>query len=147
LTQQSAFVELGVAPKQKANARFAFDRSAQEARFFDAGRERLVLPIVKNDPLSYASSSPKEASSVDPADSNSRDGGQRLKDNTDNALGPLIVALLGKLPKAGLVWPMAARARWLRTLAMNFAQVNLLDEKDKDEMEIEIKVIDLLQGL
>ena len=39
------------------------------------------------------------------------------------------------------------RAGWLRTLAMNFAQVYLLDEKDKDEMEIEIKVIDLLQGL
>jgi hypothetical protein len=32
-------------------------------------------------------------------------------------------------------------------VAMNFAQVYLLDEKDKDEMEIEIKVIDLLQGL
>ncbi len=32
--------------------------------------------------------------------------------------------------------------------AMKFAQVYLLlDEKDKDEMEIEIKVIDLLQGL
>lgn len=39
------------------------------------------------------------------------------------------------------------RAGWLRTLAMNIAQVYLLDEKDKDEMEIEIKVIDLLQGL
>ena len=41
---ESAFARMGVAAKQTDKARQAFQRSALQARFFDAGKDRLVEP-------------------------------------------------------------------------------------------------------
>ena len=43
---ERTFIDFGVAPKQKDNARLAFEKSARFAGFFGAGDDRLVEPVI-----------------------------------------------------------------------------------------------------
>lgn len=47
---EQAFVGFGVRPKRKGNARWAFDRSARQAGFFDHGDNRLIAPVIVDAP-------------------------------------------------------------------------------------------------
>ena len=44
---ETTMVAMGVAPKQKSNARQVFQRSATQAGFFAYGNTRLVYPVIK----------------------------------------------------------------------------------------------------
>lgn len=102
---------VGVAEKQKNKARQVFERSAEQAAFFEHGKNRLVMPGV-------ASNDEKL-----PPGGKGGGGGNSLN------LDPLLLALLQKIPSSAEDWPAEKRVRWFRTFAMNVSQV--YDEDDK----------------
>lgn len=119
-------VGLGVAEKQTGRARQVFERSAEQAGFFEHGKNRLVMPAV-----AVRDFVPP------PLDDDKKKGGDDGGDGIDRlGLDPLLIALLKKIPTSG-EWPAAQRVRWFRTFAMNVSQI--YDEDDKPvEMKIEL---------
>lgn len=97
---------LGVASKQKDRARQVFERSADQAGFFEHGRNRLVQPGVT------AATGKPPAEEQKGKGSNGGGGGDDLD--------PLIGALLQKLPKAGEQFNQQERTTWLQMIAMAF---------------------------
>lgn len=125
-----AFVEFGVPPKQKDKARLAFERSAQFAGFFHAGKDRLVEPIIPGTPSSNGRQS-HEASA----------GSSRMEvpiaDPLPTAAQQLLIkGLLERLPSPDEKWTLNERARWLRALAVNLAMIYGAE----DDCEIAISV-------
>ena len=106
---QREIVDLGVAEKQKDRARLVFERSAEQAGFFEHGRDRLVLPGV------HAGSEP--AIPNDRLGGGGNDGGGRVPPPD---IDPIITGLLARLPKAGAVWPEPERDLWLQLLKGSF---------------------------
>ncbi|TAK47797.1 MAG: hypothetical protein EPO23_09720 [Xanthobacteraceae bacterium] len=126
-------VGLGVAEKQTGRARQVFERSAEQANFFEHGKNRLVMPAVAlRDP------SPDGGDDKNKNKNKNGDGGGGGDDDLD-ALGldPLLIALLKKIPASG-EWPAAQRLRWFRTFAMNVSQIYDTDS-DPVEMKIELE--------
>ena len=105
--------DLGVSEKQKEKARQVFERSADQAGFFEHGRSRLVLPgVAKGSSPTPAPTPGKKVENESSIGGGSGDGGNGPSD-------PLISALIQKLPKAG-PWPSDDRVMWLQMVAMAF---------------------------
>jgi len=125
---EQAFVTYGVAPKQKTNARLAFDKSAKQAGFFSAGPERLIEPIIGGTtPQSERRGAPDEEGN----------GGGRGRtgsyiDSEASGLHPFIQGLLGTLPEPQTNWTVEGRAKWLQAAA------NIFDLMYKGSGEIHI---------
>lgn len=100
---------LGVAEKQKERARQIFERSAEQAGFFEHGKTKLVLPAIK-ETESGKTEPPKKSGSGEIADPGLQ-------------LDPLIMALLRKIPKTEDGWPADKRLRWFKTFSMNVSEV------------------------
>ena len=103
---ERGIVGLGVAEKQTGRARQVFERSAEQANFFEHGKNRLVMPAVAL----------RERPS-DPTEKNKTKNGSGGGDGSDlDVLGldPLLIALLKKIPTSG-EWPAQQRLRWFRT--------------------------------
>ena len=122
---ERAFEGFGVAPKQKVRARQAFDRSAQQAGFFDHGnRDRLVRPVGVGtiSGVSEDNGNPDEDQTPDEpverggGDSGGGGGGKRT-------LHPFIQGLLDTLPEQGTLWTVEGRAAWLQAAAQNFTLI------------------------
>lgn len=96
-------VGLGVSEKQKERARQVFERSAEQAGFFEHGKNKLVMPGV-------AGGAPRKDDDRKPGGGG--DGGGGVDD-------PLISALIQKLPKSG-PWSADERVNWLKLLTMAF---------------------------
>jgi hypothetical protein len=109
-------VALGVSEKQKERARQVFERSADQAGFFEHGKNRLVMPGVGT----AGHRKPNEHKS-----GGSGSGGGGGGD-------ALIQALIDKLPASG-PWSADDRVNWLKMLVMGFQVAYGTDE------EIEIK--------
>jgi len=122
---EHAFVGFGVARKQKERARQAFDRSAQQAGFFDqGGRDRLIRPPVGS--TSQSSFDDESSSARVEADTNSETagyggggangggGGRRGR------LHPFIQGLLDSLPEPETNWAEEGRAKWRQAAANIF---------------------------
>jgi hypothetical protein len=132
---EHAMVGFGVAQKQKDRARQAFDRSAQQAGYFDqGGRDRLVRPPVGS------SSGAVESNEVgsgagrveQPAPDNNSGGGS--KDGGGPGGGgrhPFVDGLLKTLPATGTVWSVEGRAAWLEAAASVFKLLYQGDGKIK----------------
>jgi hypothetical protein len=118
---------LGVAEKQKVRARQVFERSADQAGFFEHGRDRLVEPAVRETP-------PR----TPPHDPPQRGGNGGGGDEGGLSLDPLLMALLRRVPKPKDGWPSERRVRWLRTFVMNISQIYDDDEK-APEITIEVR--------
>lgn len=108
---EQAVVAMGVAPKQRTNARYAFDRSAKYAGYFEHGNDRLVAPVE-----GVIAPPPKVAPAAEP------ERGQfshlaNLAPKRD--LDGVITALIDKLPE-GNSFPQGDRAAWLTMMAMAF---------------------------
>lgn len=125
LALEREIVALGVAEKQKDRARQVFERSAQQAGFFEAGRERLVRP-------GFAPSTEPDVSATG---TNEKKGGGDDGGGTGLSLDPLLTALLQKIPSKQDGWPAAKRVRWFRTFAMNVSQIY-----DDDDSPVELKI-------
>lgn len=121
LPLEHAFVGFGVAPKQKDKARLAFDKSAQQAGFFDqGGRDRLIRPPTAGGTSADAAEQNSQEISNLKEDQNPyrrRSGGGGS--GTGN-LHPFIAGLLERLPEADTVWSIEGRAAWLEAAASVF---------------------------
>jgi hypothetical protein len=103
-------VQLGVSEKQKGRARQVFERAAEEAGFFEHGKNRLVMPGVA--PGTPAKNKEKDKNVE----------GHHHHHGSGNGGGPqdtLIQALIEKLPPAG-PWSADERMNWLKLLTMAF---------------------------
>jgi hypothetical protein len=103
-------VTLGVSEKQKDRARLVFERSAEQAGFFEQGNQRLVMPGV-----AYQPEAPRENESEKPK---SEPGGGHEPPSSE--LHPFIQGLIQTLPEPEDDWPVAGRVKWLQTAANIF---------------------------
>lgn len=101
---------LGVAEKQKDRARQVFERSADQAGFFEHGRNRLVMPAIKDGNA--------KPSSEDERNGNGDGGG-----DGPTGLDPVIKSLVDKLPPPNSVWADPDRKLWLQILESSFKLV------------------------
>ncbi|QPF87580.1 hypothetical protein IC762_15370 [Bradyrhizobium genosp. L] len=114
---EQTFVDMGVAPKQKTNARLAFDRSAKQAGFTSLDPDRLIEPMlnaVGNVPV---------AASVGKLEAPMSFGGGAGSAHLD----PLIVGLLDRLPSPGKPWSEDKRRKWIQTLEANLEMIYPID--------------------
>lgn len=103
------FVGLGVSEKQKDRARQVFERSAEQAGYFDHGRDRLVAPGI----VAGAADDP------DPNKDKDKDKGKKDGNGDGSGTGNSVLdALLKSLPKEGTNWPIDDRVSWLTMVAM-----------------------------
>jgi hypothetical protein len=122
---ERTFQSFGVAPKQVERARQAFQRSAQQAGYFDHGsRDRLVRPPIGS-ATGTASESPAEryqAFEPEPEVENNGGGtgGSGGGRRPPRGLHPFIQGLLDTLPEPNTNWTVEGRAQWLQTAANIF---------------------------
>jgi len=127
---ERAFVDLGVAGKRGRNARWAFERSARQAGFFDHGEDRLVAPLV-NDAIK-AETEAQQVSSVTASKLHSIE-----REDVPTQRHLLIEGLLQTLPNPHTDWALGERIKWLGAAA------NIFDVlfSSGHEGDVEIKVI------
>ena len=107
---------LGVSDKQKGRARQVFEKSAEEAGFFEHGKNRLIMPGVvtgREQPGEQQREKPK-------TDQKNGGVGGNGGDDKPPEIDPIIRGLLARLPKSGDVWPEAERTLWLELLKGSF---------------------------
>lgn len=104
-------VGLGVSDKQKDRARQVFERAAEQAGFFEHGKNRLVQP-------GLASRSDKSSETPPPPPPPPPGGGGGGGGGVTGDM--LLDALIAKLPKAGQTWDVDARITWLKMVEMGF---------------------------
>lgn len=113
----ATIVGFGVSAKQKETARRVFQRSAEQAGFFEIAKDRLTYPSLKG---AGESSAPPLNVEDHPAYSGKKKtiggGGGDGRDGHH----PLIEGLIKALPQPGADWPVEARRKWLQAAAMNF---------------------------
>ncbi len=126
---ESALVSLGVSSKQKERARQVFQKSAQEAGFFQFGKDRLVMPAIKASAATPA---------VTPAVIEPEPEKKKTSKEDDDDLHPFIKGLLTKLPKPDDEWTQEGRAKWLETAANIFDL--LYKNSDDNNRVISIRV-------
>jgi hypothetical protein len=119
---ENEMIRLGVAAKQADKARQAFQRSAEQAGFFELGKDRLVLP---------AGTTPLDNSGpgADPETGDSEHGAQPPNGRTHPDAGggggggignppkrhPAIEGLLDELPPRGVEWADTDLDDWVTT--------------------------------
>ena len=124
---EAELVALGVAETLKATARRVLESSAEQAGFFEAGRDRLVQP-------GYGQAPPVIEPGSDKRDKKGHSGSGG-GDGTGLDLDPLLIAHLKRIPTTAEGWPAAKRIRWFRTFAMNVSEIY-----DDDGEPVEIKI-------
>lgn len=141
---ENTFVNFGVAPKQKERSRQAFDRSAQQAGFFEAGgRDRLIRPAVPTLSGVAADESAAEIEAPAPETSDGNGSGAGYGNRFGGGSGggrpprhhPFIEGLLQTLPEPGTLWTVEGRAAWLQAAAQNFTLIY------KGEGKIEVQAV------
>lgn len=135
---------LGVSSKQTDKARQAFERSAKQAAFFEAGEDRLVRP--KADQITARQESPPDEEKQRRLDDEDRQRRERERERDRNRGGggdgpddPLIVGLVQRLPETSEKWDAAARAAWLKLAVSIF---DVVYGKADDDIEIKTKGTD-----
>jgi hypothetical protein len=124
---EQTFVQMGVSPKQKTNARLAFDRSARQAGFSTLDPDRLIEPMVTVELSARSTIMAKGAGGM----------GRTLSIDAppvvDESLGldPLVKGLLSRLPKQGSSWSIEARKKWLQTFEANLEMIYPPPEREK----------------
>jgi hypothetical protein len=109
-TLETEIAGLGVAEKQKGPARQVFARSAQQAGYFEHGKNRLVRPGVA--PLADGGGADADRGKIGGAGGGSDEPPRH----------PFIEGLLRTLPdpEADDEWPLDKRVKWLQTAANIF---------------------------
>jgi hypothetical protein len=111
---EQTLVQMGVAPKQKTNARLAFDRSAKQAGFSTLDPDRLIEPMVGGG----SGSGPPPPAAVGKGTMPTSFAG-----SGGAALDPLIGGLLDRLPPPGEIWSTEKRKKWLQTFEANLEMI------------------------
>lgn len=127
---EAAMGTLGVAAKQRERARQVFQRSAQEAGFFQFGTDRLVMPAIK------ANAAPVI---TQPHTEQDPDKKKKSKDEDDDELHPFIKGLLRKLPQPETEWPVEGRTKWLQAAVTIFDLIYTDSDDSRRSITIEAK--------
>jgi hypothetical protein len=139
---ERTFVSYGVSSKQAERARQAFERSAQQAGYFDqGGRDRLVRPVLSDEDQLTASIEPEDFGG---GGGGGGDPGARLAVRASPANGrssyaplhPFVQGLLDTLPEPETNWTVEGRAKWLQAAA------NIFDLMYKGSGEITVKAVE-----
>lgn len=112
-------IGMGVAEKQKSRARQVFEKSAEQAGFFEQGRNRLVKP-------GFIEGKPNETppgETKDTARETTKGSVSGEDDAPTKRLDPIIKGLIDRLPASGEVWPANERELWLTILKSAFQLV------------------------
>lgn len=136
---EKTLVSFGVAPKQKERARQAFDRSAQQAGFFDqGGKDRLIRPVTAGIAAELPPASAGEAEDFvdETPPPPTFGGGNGGGGNRTGQRHPFIQGLLDTLPQPETNWTIEGRAKWLEAAAKIFDLIY------KGSGEITVKVKD-----
>jgi hypothetical protein len=148
---EQAFVTFGVAPKQKANARYAFEKAAAQAGFFPNGPDRLIEPIIGAGKVRFTGiasatstatvgslSVERTRSTTEENNSDGENGRTAVESSAPETrrLHPFIQGLLASLPEPDTNWTVDGRAKWLQAAA------NIFDLMYKGSGEIHITVKD-----
>jgi hypothetical protein len=104
---ESFMEQQGVAPKQTAKARQAFQRSASHAGFFHAGKDRLVEPSVRQSSSTTVSQAPKASLKED------ENVATRARADTFTFTDPLIEGLFRRLPGQDEPFPHSQQQTWI----------------------------------
>jgi hypothetical protein len=112
---EQAFVGLGVAPKRKSNARWAFDRSARQAGFFSHGEDRLVAPVIG--PTQTIPQTEQKPTADEQR--NAPDGAGDVIRSAPTR-HPFLDGLFQSLPDPGSEWDVVGQAHWLEAAAKIF---------------------------
>jgi hypothetical protein len=123
-TLEAEIVGLGVAEKQKGLARQVFARSAQQAGYFEHGKDRLIRPGV----------APPEGG-ADPVNRNRTGGSGEGGGGEMPPLHPLIKGLIEVLPPDGNTWTVEEAAEWLQTAASNLRYAYKFQGRIKVEID------------
>ncbi len=118
---QREMIGYGVAPKQAAKARQVMERSADAAGFYEKGRDRLVMPVLRDGETAERD---QNGGGGGGGGSGGKGGGTGGEGGDFSGLDPLVAGLLSRMPAAGEPWPIPERARWLQTLAMNLSFIH-----------------------
>lgn len=122
---ESAMATLGVASKQKDRARQIFQRSAQEAGFFQFGTDRLIPPAIK----ASAASAAKPETELETEEEEERKPKEKPRH-------PLIEGLLKELPEPQTEWTTEERKKWLEMASTIFNVIY----KDSDDSRGSLRV-------
>lgn len=128
---------MGVAPKQKSNARQVFHRSATQAGFFAFGPARLVYPPLKGSGGGVAAET-SAGEGDKPAEKPTRKNASGGDDGDDGKHHPLIEGLIKMLPKPESQWSIEAQKKWLQTAA-NIFSLLYPDSQSEASLRIEIQ--------
>jgi hypothetical protein len=135
---EKELIGLGVASTLSDTARRILERSAEQAGFYEAGRDRLVMPgFAPQDGVSgdqVAETNGSGGGGIGGGIGGGSSGGE----GTELGLDALLIALLKKIPPPEKGWPGPARVRWFRTFAMNVSQIYDGDGEPVD-MKIELE--------
>jgi hypothetical protein len=115
---EQTFVQMGVAKKQKTNARLAFDRSARQAGFSTIDPDRLIEPMVNLELTARSTVMAKSGVAGVPGNTFFPPVVEQFPE-----LDPLVKGLLSRLPKQGSSWSADARKKWLQTLEANLEMI------------------------
>ena len=110
---EAEFHRLGVAKKQTAKARWAFQRSAKTAGYFHAGAGRLVKP-------GFATTEPGAREIEDPTRSDNAVSEPTTETSQPRKYHLFVEGLLERLPPTGKTWPLKERIAWLNAAAVAF---------------------------
>ncbi|MCL4242280.1 MAG: hypothetical protein KJ048_13105 [Dehalococcoidia bacterium] len=120
---ERVFAELGVSVKQTDKARQAFQRSAQQAGYFNSGTDRLVAPVVRR---GEGETEPEEKGGGRDRGNGGGSGGGGGDDGWQMPPAfseSLIRGLIEKLPTPGSDWAEEKRTQWLALASSIFAMV------------------------
>lgn len=115
---ESVFADFGVARKQTSKARQAFQRSAQQAGFFNEGDDRLIKPGIE---MSHGDGGVANAEAI--SDTTGNDSVMGASSPTHRDLHPLIRGLVETLPVPGQEWSDMEQKAWLDAAKANFALI------------------------
>jgi hypothetical protein len=110
-------IQIGVAEKQTSRARQVFEKSAEQAGYFEHGKTRLVMPAV---------AAREEVTPTPPVDEEKSEREKKKNGSGGGDMGdhdPLILGLFRKLPAPDEDWPAKDRLKWLQTAANIFELV------------------------
>ena len=113
---EKELVGLGVASTLTDTARRVLERSAEQAGFYEAGRDRLVLPGYTPSEAAHEVVAEKQGG----GGNGGRHGGSSGGGNDIGEHDPLIIGLFRKLPPPESEWSTAARLKRLQTAANIF---------------------------
>jgi hypothetical protein len=115
---EHTLVQIGVAPKQRSNARLAFEKSAKQAGFFNVDADRLIEPIIGGFAVDQSFQSDDSFTATSGGGSGPTASPFRV-----SGLDPLIQGLLARLPSPGEEWSSDKRKKWLLTFEANLEMI------------------------